>query len=144
VGNKHTEAFRQAKELVSQAPCVRYFDVNAPLVLQADAFDYGLGAAFLQPATHSANSTAILWQLEAYSSSSLSPTEQRYTQIEKETVAIVHTFNKFDQLLFGKTDVVVHSDHKPLEIIFKRPLADAQRHIQSMLLTLQRYSFKVE
>ena len=40
--------------------------------------------------------------------------------------------------------MVVHSDHKPLEIIFKRPAADAQRRLQSMLLTLQRYSFTVE
>ena len=71
-------------------------------------------------------------------------TEQRYAQIEKETLAIVHAFHKFDQLLFGKADVVVHSDHKPLEIIFKRPLADAPRRLQSMMLTHQRYTFTVE
>ena len=113
------------------------------MVLQVDASEYRLGAALLQPATHSANSTAILWEPVTYSSSSLSPTEQRYTQIEKETLAMIHAFHKFDQLLFGKADVVVHSDNKPLEIIFKRP-AEAQRRLQSMLLTLQRYSFTVE
>ena len=115
--DQHTEAFRQAKEIVSQAPCLHYFDVNAPVVLQVDASEYGLGAALLQPGTHSANSTDILWQPVAHSSSSLSPTEQRYAKIEKETLAIVHAFHKFDQLLFGKADVVVHSDHKPLKII---------------------------
>ena len=114
------------------------------MVLQVDASEYGLGAALLQPATHSASSTDILWQPVAYSSSSLSPTEQRYAQIEKETLAIVHAFHKFDQLLFGRADVVVHSDHKPLEIIFKRPLADAPRRLQSMMLSLQRYTFTVE
>ena len=62
----HTEAFRQAKELASQAPCLRYFDVNAPVVLQVAVSEYGLGAALLQPATHSANSTHILWQPAAY------------------------------------------------------------------------------
>ena len=142
--DQHTEAFRKAKELVSQAPCLHYFDVNAQVVLQVDESESGLGAALLQPATHSANSTDISWQPVAYSSSSLSPTEQRYAQIEKETLAIVHTFHKFDQLLFGKADVVVHSDHKPLETIFKRPLADASRRLQSMMLTLQRYTFTVE
>ena len=81
--DQHTKAFQQAKELVSQAPCLRYFDVTAPVVLQVDASQYSLGAALLQPATHSANSTDIWWQPEAYSSSSLSPTEQRYAQIEK-------------------------------------------------------------
>ena len=83
MGNQRTEAFRQTKELVSKAPCLRYFIVNAPVVLQVDASEYRFGAALLQPATHSANSTAILWQPVAYSSGSLSPTEQRYTQIEK-------------------------------------------------------------
>ena len=112
---QHTEAFAKAKELVSKAPCLRYFDVHAPVVLQVDASEYGLGAALLQPAMSTTSSADTLWQPVAYSSSSLSPTEQRYAQIEKETLAIVHAFQKFDQLLFGKNDVTVHSDHKPLE-----------------------------
>ena len=74
--DQHTEALRQAKELVSQAPCLRYFDVKAPVVLQVDASEYGLGTALLQPATYSLNSSDTLWQPVAYSSSSLSPTEQ--------------------------------------------------------------------
>lgn len=30
--DQHTEAFAKAKELVSKAPCLRYFDVQAPLL----------------------------------------------------------------------------------------------------------------
>ena len=100
---------------MSKAPCLRYFDVHAPVVLQVDASEYGLGAALLQPAMSTTSSADTLWQPVAYSSSSLSPTKRRYAQIEKETLAIVHAFQKFDQLLFGKNDVTVHSDHKPLE-----------------------------
>ena len=77
----------------------------------------------------------------AYSYSSLPPTEQRYAQIEKETLAIIHAFHKFNQLLSGKADVTVHSDHQPLEIIFKRPLASAPRRLQSMMLSLQRVEY---
>lgn len=73
-----------------------YFDMNALVILQVDASEYGLGAALLQPATDTTNSNSIYWQPVAYSCSSLSPTEQRYTQIEKETLAIVHAFHKFD------------------------------------------------
>ena len=47
--DQHTEAFTKAKELVSKAPCLRCFDVNAPVVLQVDTSEYGLGAALLQP-----------------------------------------------------------------------------------------------
>ena len=142
--DQHTEAFTKAKELVSKAPCLRYFDVNAPVVLQIDASEYGLGAALLQPVKFPNRTTEVNWQPVAFSSSSLTATEQRYAQIEKETLAIVHAFRKFDQLLFGKSEITVHSDHKPLETIFKHPLASAPRRLQSMMLTLQRYSFTVE
>lgn len=141
---QHSKALIQAKELVSKAPCLRYFDVKAPVMLQVDASEYGLGTALLQPATNAIDSSNIQWQPVAYCSSSLSPTEQRYAQIEKETLAIVHAFHKFDQLLFGKSDVTVHSDHQPLETIFKHPLASAPRRLQSMMLALQRYTFHVE
>ncbi len=50
--DQHT-ALRQAKELVSQALCLCYFDVKAPVVLQVDTSEYGLGTALLQPATYS-------------------------------------------------------------------------------------------
>ena len=142
--DQHTEAFKRAKQLVSEAPCLRYFDVHAPVVLQVYASEYGLGAALLQPTDNLTDSTDVQWQPVAYSSSSLTPTEQRYAQIEKETLAIVHAFHKFDQLLFGKSNITVHSDHKLLEVIFKRPLASAPRRLQSMMLILQRYTFQVE
>lgn len=50
----------------------------------------------------------------------------------RKTLAIisVHVFHKLDQLLFRKSDVSVHSGHKPLETIFKRPLATAPYRLQ--------------
>ena len=114
------------------------------MTLQVDASEYGLGAALLQIMNHPSKTTDVHWQRVAFSSSSLSATEQRYAQIEKETLAIVHAFRKFDKLLFGKSGITVHSDHKPLETFFKRSLVSAPRRLQSMMLTLQRYLFSVE
>ena len=45
----------------------------------------------------------------------MTPTEQNYAQIEKELLAIVFACEKFDQYIFGRSDVVVQSDHNPLE-----------------------------
>ena len=137
---QHSKTFTKAKEIVSKAPCLRYVDINAALLLQVDASEYGLSAALLQPAIDRNGSNNIQWQPVAYSSSSLSPTEQRHAQIEKETLTTVHAFHKFDQLLFGKSDITVHSDRQPLETIFKRPLASDPRLLQSMILALQRVS----
>ena len=141
---QHSKAFAKAKELVSKTACLRYFDINSPVVLQVDASDYGLGAALLQPVTDPNGTSNMEWKPVAYSSSSLSPTEQRYAQIEKETPAIVHAFHKFDQFFFDKSNITVRSDYQPLETIFKRSLASVPRRLHSMILTLQRYSFRVE
>ena len=99
--------------------------MNSPAVLQVDASDYGIGAALLQPSLSSMESSEIEWQPVAYSSSSLTPREKRYGKIEKKTLAIVHVFHNSDQLLFGKADIIIHTDHKPLEAIFKRSLTSA-------------------
>ena len=129
---------------MSKAPCLHYFDINAPVLLQVGASEYGLGAALLQPAIDPTGSNNIQWQPVTYSSRSLSLTEQLYAQIEREILAIVHTFHKFNQLLFGKSEITVHSDHQPLETIFKHPLASALCCLQSMILADQWYSFRVE
>ena len=46
-------------------------------------------------------------------------------------------------MLFGKSDVTVETDHKPLEAIWKKPLHAAPMRIPRMLLRLQPYEFKV-
>lgn len=50
---------------------------------------------------------------------------------------------KFDQYVFGNPDVYVHTDHRPLEPIFQKPLNKAPKRLQAMLLALQRYPVKV-
>ena len=55
---------------------------------------------------------------------------------------IVFACQKFDQYIFGK-QVQVETDHKPLEIIFKKSILAALRRLQRMLLQLQRYSLDV-
>lgn len=101
--------------------------------------------ALLQPSKHHNSSTLDKSCLQpvAYSSKSLTPTEQRYVQIEKECLAIVEAFNKFDQWLLGKSDITVHTDHQPLQSIFQKDLASAPKRLQKMMLFLQRYNFTV-
>ena len=38
----------------------------------------------------------------------------------------------------------VESDHKPLEIIVKKPLATAQRRLQKILMRMQKYDYRLE
>lgn len=132
------DAFKKAKHLISTAPVLPYYDLNKPVTLQVDASDEGVGGALLQP-----NSDGHL-QPVAFTSNSLNATEQRYSQIEKECLAICNAFGKFDHWLYGKSDIEVHTDHQPLETICKKPLHKAPARLQKMLMRLQRYHFTIK
>lgn len=74
----------------------------------------------------------------------MSKAEQQYAQIEKECLAIVFACEHFDQYIFGCDIVTIHTDHKPLESIFKKSLLNAPKRLQRMLLRLQKYNLNVQ
>ena len=49
---------------------------------------------------------------------------------------------KFHDYIYGK-EVIIESDHKPLETIFKKQLEKAPACLKNMLLKLQKYNLKV-
>ena len=71
-------AFDRLKTCVSSPPVLHYYDVRQPVTLTCDASQYGLGAACLQEENP-----------VAYASRTLTQTETRYAQIEKELLAVV-------------------------------------------------------
>ena len=76
-----------------------------------DASEKGLGGTLLQ-----LNDEGFP-QPVAFTSCSMNETEQRYSQIEKECLAICQGFHEFNQWLYGKSDITVRTDHKTLETI---------------------------
>ena len=79
----------------------------------------------------------------AYASRALTGTESNYAQIEKELLAIAFACEKFDAYIYGLDCVRVHTDHKPLDSIFRKELCTAPKRLQRMLLRLQKYSLDV-
>jgi hypothetical protein len=78
----------------------------------------------------------------AYASRSLTETESRYAQIEKELLAVQFSLDRFHQYVYGK-EVIVESDHKPLEMIAKKSLALAPPRLQRLLLRIQKYNYTI-
>ena len=126
------EAFRKLKEALSNTPVLRYYNLAQEVTIQCDASQFGLGAALLQEG-----------QPVAYASRALTDTETRYAQIEKELLAIVIACERFYAYIYGRDVVHVESDHQPLETIMRKPLHDAPKRLQRMLLQLQKYSLDV-
>ena len=115
------------------APILKYFDSSKPIVIQGDASQSGLGACLMQAGSPI-----------AYASRSLSEIETQYAQIEKEALAIEFAMEKFHTYVYGRNDVPVETDHKPLISIFSKALSNAPKRLQRMLLRLQRYFFVSE
>ena len=73
------------------APVLAYYDKRKPIVLTVDSSSKGLGAAIMQEG-----------KPIAYASCALTETQQRYSQTERETLAIVFGCSKFNNFIFGQ------------------------------------------
>uniref|UniRef100_A0A8C7DZQ6 Gypsy retrotransposon integrase-like protein 1 n=1 Tax=Oncorhynchus kisutch TaxID=8019 RepID=A0A8C7DZQ6_ONCKI len=129
---KHDAAVREIKQLVTQTPVLRYYNVSKPVTIQSDSSQYGLGCCLMQEG-----------QPVAFASRALTPTEQNYAQIEEECLSIVFACQRFHHYLYGRDNITAETDHKPLIAIFSKPLLNAPKRLQSMLLALQNYNLKV-
>ena len=102
----------------SPVKCLKFSVINSS--------QSGLGAALMQ------NGHPI-----AYANRALTETESRYAQIEKEMPAIVFSLEKFGRR------TIVHTDHKPLESIVKKPLHHAPKRLQRMMIRLQQCDLEI-
>ena len=128
---QHQKSYDKIKKACGEQPLLRYYDVSKNVTLSLDASMSALGAVCLQEG-----------QPVAYASRALTDCQTKYAQIEKELLAIVFGCDKFHDYIYGRT-VVVETDHKPPEHIFRKPRHQSPWRLQKMLLNLRRYSLKV-
>ena len=83
----------------------------------------------------------------AYASRTLSNSERNYSQIDKESLAIIFAVKHFHFFLYRKDRFTIYTDHKPLISLFgahsKLPTLVAAR-LQRWALTLSAYNYKLE
>ena len=116
-----------------------HYDPAVELVLACDASPYGVGAVLSHHFSDIEEKPII------FVSCSLGAAERKYSQLEKEGLAIVFGVKKFHQYLCGRQFTIL-SDHKPLQHIFKEtsaipPLTSAR--IQRWALLLGGYDYRI-
>ena len=104
-------AFKAIKAAIASDQVLMHFDADLPVQLATDASPYGLGAV-LSHIMPDGTERPI-----AFVSRSLTDTEKRYAQIDKEALSIVWGVRKFHTYLFGRPFVLL-TDHEPLTAIF--------------------------
>ena len=130
-------AYTRIKETLTKSPVLAPFDPNLETIVSADASSYGLGAVLLQ--TQWCGETRAV----AYISREITPTEQRYAQIEKEGIALTWACERFQEYLVGLR-FHVETDHKPLVPLLSNKLLDElPLRIQRLRMRLMRFSFSI-
>ena len=79
----------------------------------------------------------------AFASKSLTETEIRYSNIEREMLGIVFGLERFRQYVYGR-HVEVHTDHKPVESVYTKHLFAAPPRLARMLLRIQQYDVSIK
>ena len=134
-GEKQEQSFQRLKSQVASAPVLAYFDKDMPTRVIADASPVGLGAVLVQE--KNGESRAV-----CYASRSLSQVERRYSQTEKEALALVWACERFHLYLYGLPQFDLVTDHEALKVIYSRKSKPSAR-IERWVLRLQPYNYRV-
>merc|ERR1711888_65239 len=112
----HAKAFDKCKALASSASILVHYDESLPMVLITDASPDGMGACLAHRVTDPKTGRSYLKPI-SYASCSLKPAERRYSQIDREGLAVYWAVNHFRQFLWGKK-FELHADCSALVKIF--------------------------
>ena len=134
-GEEQEQSFQRLKSQVASAPVLAYFDKDVPTRVIADASPVGLGAVLVQE--KDGESRAV-----CYASRSLSQVERRYSQTEKEALALVWACERFHLYLYGLPQFDLVTDHEALKVIYSRKSKPSAR-IERWVLRLQPYNYQV-
>ena len=111
VGMPSTGCIGDTEKVTVQYSNLVLYDPNARTTVSADASSHGLEVVLLQ---EQANGNV---KPVSYISRSLSPTEKRYAQIEKEALAFTWACERFSDFIVS-LNFSIETDHNPLTSLF--------------------------
>ena len=117
-----------------------HFDPSCPVGISCEASDAGVGAMLF--CRYKDNTERPI----ANASKTLTATQKRYPQIQKEALSIIFALKKFHQFLYDRKFILV-TDHKPLLSMFgpntATPVLAANR-LARWSLMLSQYNCTIE
>ena len=129
--DNHEKTFERLKEILSDKTTIAYFNQSEATEVIVDASPVGLGAVLTQKN-----------KVVAYASRALTAVESRYSQTEREALAVVWACEHLNVYPYGSPEFTVITDHKPLEKIWTKPKPTLR--IERWGIRLQPYKFKIK
>jgi len=109
---RETAAYKHVKELLTKAPCLAHYSMEAETKLVVDASPYGLGAVLLQRRGNDMYPVA-------YASRTLNEVEKRYAHIEREALAVLFGLQKMHTYVYGRHITVSNRSQATFVDIYK-------------------------
>ncbi|GKC94331.1 reverse transcriptase domain-containing protein, partial [Tanacetum coccineum] len=106
------DAFETLKKKLTEAPILVVPDWNLPFELMCDASDFAIGAVLGQRKTKH-------FQPIHYASKTMTEAQIHYTTTEKEMLAVVYAFEKFQPYL-ALSKSIVYTDHSALKYLMNK------------------------
>lgn len=132
-------SFDVLKEALLRAPVLSFPDFSLPFHIATDASQTGVGGVLFQPRSPDEHITPT--NIVAFVSRKLQPSQQRWPAYRKELYGIVYSLRRFHAYVWGRDDLVLHTDHKPLTHIFSS--AELSLPLQQWLDTILDYHFTI-
>lgn len=134
-GQLQINSFKAIKEALASATKLGFFDPRDHTAVIADASPTGLGAVLIQK--NAKGDSRVICN----ASKSLTETERRYCQTEKEALALVWSVERFRMYLYGREFDLI-TDCKVLEFLFT-PRSKPCARIERWVLRLQAFDYQV-
>ena len=128
--NEQQIAFDDLKNAITSAPVLIPFYPERDTLVVCDGSPTGLGAALFQKTQHG-------YQPVHYVSRTLTDTESRYSQIERETLAAEFTTSGLQMYLLGGKHFQLSTDHKPLLPLLNNPQAKLPPRTERLIMKMQ-------
>lgn len=110
-GPMEKASFDKLKKKLISNTVLTFYDPKLPLRIDCDASSYGLGAVLSHIDVNGVDRPI------EFISRTLSPTERRYSQIDREALSIVWSVKRFHRYVYARPFELL-TDHEPLQHIY--------------------------
>lgn len=128
------EAFNNLKTQLCNITSLVTPDTSKPFEIHSDASLTGIGACLLQRDSEGKP------QPITFASQKLTPTQAKWSTIEREAYAVIWALGKFEVWTYGST-ITLHTDHNPLKYLTESVPKNAR--LQRWSLALSRYQVSI-